>query len=173
VADELTDRQNAFIREYLKDFNATQAAIRAGYSPTSAAESGCENLIKSNIRSEIDRIIAQRAARVGISVERVLQEYARIAFFNPTTVVSVTEKGTVLITPTDELDEDDSACIAEVSSKETLFGADVKIKFHDKLRALDTLAKHLRIVNDPSVGEVVESFAEVMTAAKERARRAE
>ena len=50
----LTNKQRAFISEYLKDFNATQAALRAGYSPKTAKAIGCENLTKPDIKAEID-----------------------------------------------------------------------------------------------------------------------
>ena len=46
VADKLTPKQQQFVREYLIDFNATQAAIRAGYSPKTAQVIGAENLKK-------------------------------------------------------------------------------------------------------------------------------
>jgi phage terminase small subunit len=55
----ITDRIKNFIDEYLKDFNATQAAIRAGYSKKTAGVIGCENLKKPNIRKAIDERIKE------------------------------------------------------------------------------------------------------------------
>lgn len=52
----LTAKQEAFCQEYLKDFNATQAAIRAGYSKHTAKEMGCENLAKSYLSKRIDAL---------------------------------------------------------------------------------------------------------------------
>ncbi len=57
---QFTDKQRNFINEYPKDFNATQAAIRAGYSPRTAYIIGFENLRKPKIRAEIDRILEER-----------------------------------------------------------------------------------------------------------------
>lgn len=57
----LTNKQQAFISEYLKDFNATQAAIRAGYSEKTAYAIGHENLKKPDIAAEIQARIAERA----------------------------------------------------------------------------------------------------------------
>lgn len=56
----LTNKQAAFIREYLRDFNATQAAIRAGYSNKTAGSIGGENLQKPEISDEIKRLIAEK-----------------------------------------------------------------------------------------------------------------
>ena len=50
----LSPKRRAFISEYLKDFNGTQAAIRAGYSPTRAANTACDLLKNDIIRQEID-----------------------------------------------------------------------------------------------------------------------
>ena len=82
VEEKLTDKQRAFCIEYPKDFNATQAAIRAGYSdnPDSARNQGSELLAKPCIRAEIDRILRARedAQREEIR-SRVLEELSKIA----------------------------------------------------------------------------------------------
>lgn len=79
MADQLTPRQARFVEEYLLDLNGTQAAIRAGYSPTSAAESACEFLTDSKISAAVERGKAVRAARVGISADAVVSELAILA----------------------------------------------------------------------------------------------
>ena len=61
----MTEKQRRFVEEYLIDLNATQAAIRAGYSPDSARDIGCENLTKPNIKAAIDRAMAEGAAEPG------------------------------------------------------------------------------------------------------------
>lgn len=58
---KLTHKQRAFVDEYMKDFNATQAALRAGYSPKSARTIGPENLSKPVIDAEIERRVSERA----------------------------------------------------------------------------------------------------------------
>ena len=82
IGDTLTDKQRAFCIEYPKDFNGTQAAIRAGYSdnPDSARNEGARLLAKACIRAEIDRILRARedAQREEIRA-RVLEELAKIA----------------------------------------------------------------------------------------------
>ena len=71
----MTPKQKLFIAEYLTDFNATQAAIRAGYSKKTAAAIGAENLTKPKIKDEIDRHLKERA----MSADEVLTRLANIA----------------------------------------------------------------------------------------------
>ena len=71
---KLTNKQAAFVREYLIDLNATQAAIRAGYSKKTANEQGCQNLVKLNIAEAIAEAQEKRAKKQGIDAEWVLKE---------------------------------------------------------------------------------------------------
>lgn len=73
-------RRDLFVKEYLVDFNATQAAIRCGYSKKTARFQGCELLTKPNIRKAIAAAIEKRSLRTQITADRVLQELAIIAF---------------------------------------------------------------------------------------------
>lgn len=69
---KLTDKQKAFCEEYLIDLNATQAAIRAGYSEASAKEIGCQNLTKLNIQEVIAELQEARSKRTQIDADYVL-----------------------------------------------------------------------------------------------------
>ena len=75
----LTPKQERFIDEYLVDFNARQAAIRAGYSAKTAQPISSELLSKPIIRAEIDRRRKETAEKLNITKEQILQEYASIA----------------------------------------------------------------------------------------------
>ena len=72
MAKKLTDKQKMFVKEYLIDLNATQAAIRAGYSESTAKEIGCENLTKPNIAEAIQEAMSERSEKVEIKAEDVL-----------------------------------------------------------------------------------------------------
>ena len=141
---KLTAKQKKFVEEYLIDLNATQAAIRAGYSPDTAKEIGCENLTKPNIKAEIDKAIAERSRRTGINQDRVLRELAKIAFVNPGDVINLNQA-----TVKSDAKEEDLAAIASVKIKNipTEDGeiTEREIKLCDKLKALDLLGKHLGI----------------------------
>lgn len=135
----MTQKQKRFIEEYLIDLNATQAAIRAGYSPDTAQQTGSENLSKPVIRAQIDRAMAERSKRTGVNAERVVQELAKIAFVNATEVIDP-KTATV---KEDALPED-TAAIQSVKVK--TFGEDGlerEIKMADKIKALELLGKHL------------------------------
>ena len=144
---KLTNKQKKFIEEYLIDLNATQASIRAGYSPETAKEIGCENLTKPNIKNEIDKAIAERSRRTGINQDRVLREIAKIAFVNPSDVINFNQA-----TVKENASDDDLAVISGVKIKSipTDDGniQEREVKLYDKLKALDMLGKHLGMFTD-------------------------
>lgn len=144
---KLTPKQKAFCDEYLIDLNATQAAIRAGYSTKTAKDIGSENLAKPNIRAYIDKAIAERSKRTGINQDRIIRELARIALVNANNVIDVNSA-----TVREDASEDDTAAIASIKVKTTPFedgeGVEREIKFADKLKALELLGKHLGMFKD-------------------------
>jgi phage terminase small subunit len=72
--NKLTPKQEMFCKEYLIDLNATQAAIRAGYSPKTAKETGYENLTKPHIAEYINDMKSKREEKVEITAEGVLRD---------------------------------------------------------------------------------------------------
>lgn len=144
---KLTEKQQRFVDEYLIDLNATQAAIRAGYSVKTADVIGCENLTKPNIQQAIAEHMAERSRRTGINQDRIVLELARIAFVNIDDVVD-TETGKIL----PNASRDDLACIEGIKYKESdnQFGGSVEreVKVASKLKALELLGKHLGMWND-------------------------
>ncbi|MEW6237077.1 MAG: terminase small subunit [Candidatus Omnitrophota bacterium] len=80
TSKKLNPRQERFVKEYLLDLNASQAAIRSGYSPRTAGAIGEENLKKPEIKKAIDKALAERSARTEIDADRVVQEIGTIAF---------------------------------------------------------------------------------------------
>lgn len=139
----MTKKQKRFVEEYLIDLNATQAAIRAGYSPDTAGSIGAENLKKPEIKSRIDKAMAERSKRTGINQDRVLQELARIGFAKITDVV---DPETAEIRP--DASDDDLACIQSIKIKPNEFGTEREVKLYDKKSALVDLGKHLGLFKD-------------------------
>ena len=143
----MTQKQKRFIEEYLIDLNATQAAIRAGYSPDSAADIGSENLRKPDIRMHIDKKMAERSKRTGVNADRVVMELAKLAFVNAADVIN-TEDATLR---EDALVED-TAAIQSVKVKviptQNGEGIEREIKMADKIKALELLGKHLGMFKD-------------------------
>lgn len=75
---KLTDKQELFAREFIKDLNATQAAIRAGYSEKTARAIGCENLTKPDIQQRIAELNQERMERVQIDADYVLRQAVKL-----------------------------------------------------------------------------------------------
>lgn len=77
---ELTEKQKRFVAEYLIEANATQAAIKAGYSPRTANEQGCRLLAHVSVKEAIEKAQRKRELRTDITADRVLHELADIGF---------------------------------------------------------------------------------------------
>lgn len=135
---KLTAKQEAFCREYLIDLNGTQAAIRAGYAVRGARTHAARMLANANVQKKIGELQAERAERLEITADRVLQEIARVAFVDPASIVQVDRQGRVRVTPTGELTEGQRRAIQSVSQT----AAGLKVRLADKLRALELLARH-------------------------------
>ena len=143
----MTPKQALFIQEYLIDLNATQAAIRAGYSKKTAKQIGQENLTKPDVKKAIDEAISERWKRTEITQDRVLKELARIAFADPRNVFEWGPGG-VTLRDSASLSDDDAAAVAEVSQTITDSGGSTKGKMYDKQRALELLGRHLGMFTD-------------------------
>ncbi len=135
-------RRERFVLEYLTDLNSTQAAIRAGYSQKNADVEGPRLLGNAGVAAAIAAAQAERAKRLEITADRVLQEYARIAFANMVDYVEFGADG-VTIKNMDGLTPDQTAAIVEVSQTTTQSGGSIRFKLHDKLAALAAISKHL------------------------------
>lgn len=140
---KLTAKQQRFCDEYLIDLNATQAAIRAGYSPKTACEQASRLLANVKVQDEIAREMAERSKRTGINQDRVLMEIAKMAFVNIDDVIDL-NTAEVKQTAT----KDDLACIQAVKIKPTEFGTEREIKLCDKKSNLELLGKHLGMFKD-------------------------
>src|SRR6185312_9125276 len=76
-------RRTRFVKEYLIDQNATRAAIAAGYSEKTAEVQGSRLLSDAKVRAEVDAANDKVNAKLDLTVERVKQEIARLAFYDP------------------------------------------------------------------------------------------
>ncbi|MDF2649561.1 MAG: terminase [Paenibacillus sp.] len=164
VNEELTDRQRIFCLYYVKSFNATQAAIKAGYASDSAHVRGYELVRNSKVSDEIKRIKGNMANALFVDAMDVLNKYAAIAFadikdyvdFGQQDVPLMTKKGPVLNHDGEMMmtkqsfvafrnaDEVDGTIISEV--KEGKDG--ISVKLHDKMKALEVLTKYLDLLPD-------------------------
>lgn len=166
----MTPKKQRFVDAYLVEPNATKAAIAAGYSAKTATQAGSRLLTDVDIRAAIGVANEKRAAKAGVSAERVIAELAKIGFSDIRKLVrwrsNVTAMGAdpdtdepvmnvcneVVLTDSHQIDDDTAGAISEISqSKE---GA-LKVKLHDKLGALDKLGKHLGLFAEPEAPPAV------------------
>lgn len=183
----LTDKQKRFCDEYLIDLNATQAAIRAGYSPKTAEQTASRLLRNVKVQEYIAKRQKELSRSTEITQERVIKELALIAFSNNADYAHVVEKKmqveaggalvdvldkdgnpvmyrTVEPVLTEELTEEQKRALAVIKK-----GRDgLEVKSCDKVKALELLGKHLGIftdkieanVNDTTRSELQELLAQ-------------
>ena len=131
---KLTDKQTAFVREYLVDLNATQAAIRAGYSERTASRIGPQLLGKTCVREAIEKAQAKRARRVEVTQDYVLSNLVEV-------VERTMQWAPVLDRKGEQVTDEEGRAVWTFDAK----GAN---------RALELLGKHLGIFTDKIRAEV-------------------
>lgn len=153
----LTPKQSTFVDEYLVDLNATQAAIRAGYSKKTARVIGAQNLTKLNIQVALKEAMDERARATGVTAESVLRQCRDLSFSDirelftksgqlipvhelSDAVAAAVQSVEVVVRATGETDDDGNREVEHVH----------KIRLVDKRASLDMLFKHLGLYNDAS-----------------------
>jgi phage terminase small subunit len=144
---KLTAKQAAFVAEYLKDLNGTQAAIGAGYSPKTAAVIAVENLIKPNVKAAIDEAMGERIQRTKIDADWVLTRLAAEAEADLANLYD--ENGRLLpvkewpliwrqglVAGVDTLEE---------KSDGVTIGTTMKLKLSDRVRRLELIGRHIGV----------------------------
>jgi phage terminase small subunit len=171
----LTPKQARFVAEYLVDLNATQAAIRAGYSQDTAGSIGSEHLTKPEIAEAVAAGKAKQLKSSDISAARVLEELRRLAFIDMRGYYD--DLGN--LKGIHELNDEQGAALAgmEVIIKNAQAGDGVtdtihKFKVWDKTRALEMLAKHFKLLTDVMKIEDANALEGKLTAARNRLAKA-
>lgn len=141
----MTPKQERFVEEYLIDLNATQAATRAGYSKDTAHVIGHENLSKPEIAAAIAERRQKLAANAEVTQERIVAEYARMAFYDPAALAGAPMAG-----PEDipNLPEDVRRAIVGWGWDKA---GNFVLKLADKGAALTNLGRHLGMFTDKLV----------------------
>lgn len=143
----LSNQQELFCAEYVASHNATEAAEKAGYSKKTAYSQGNRLLKNAEIRARIAELEKGAYEAIGVTVEKVARELARIAFADATAYAKVedTEEGQMVrLTPTKELSPDQRAAISCI--KQGKFG--IEVQTYDKTKALELLGRYLAMFTD-------------------------
>jgi phage terminase small subunit len=153
IQRKLTAKQKEFCKEYLKDLNAYQAALRAGYAEKTAVVHSARMLGDVRIKAYLQELNHEREQRTQITQDRVLLELARIAFADPSDYVEVLEvpviddqppAQVVEVKPTARVPKDKRAAIAGIKQGRS----GIEVKLHDKVKALELIGKHLAMFTD-------------------------
>lgn len=150
----MTPKQQRFVQEYLIDLNATQAAIRAGYSQKTAEVQGCRLLRNAKVAEAIQAGRNALNTQSAVTRERVLQRLAAIGFSDLRKLYD--EQGQ--LRSIRELDDEVAASIAGVETEELFAGSGKereqighvrKVKRWDPVKALELLGRHLGLWQEP------------------------
>lgn len=171
----LTPKQQRFVAEYLKDLNAKQAAIRAGYSKRSAEFQGSKLLADSKVSQAVSEGKAQQLETAKLSAARVLEELRRLAFIDIRSFFDEHDN----LKPVHELTADQGSALAsmEVIIKNAEAGDGKtdrvhKFKVWDKSRSLEMLAKHFALLTDVVKVEAEDALIATLLAGRKRAAAA-
>lgn len=169
---DLTEKQRIFCERYCTHWNATKAAIEAGYSEKTANEQGSQNLTKLSVREYIKFIKDNAFEFAGISALRNAQELAKVAYGSGADI----RKAWKDLKQWEELPDEVKATIAEVTTTtRTVIGFEqvaeletVKIKQYDKLKALEMLNRMggfnaAEKIDHSTLGEKIEKKVIVFT----------
>ena len=145
---ELNTKQKRFCREYVKDWNGTQSAIRAGYSEETARQIGCKLLTKINVKAEIKKVCDEL---LGTEAEQlryfVLNGLKSIAETDITNVINVIDGHTEIL-DTCTLDARTRSAIEEISESTSKEGGSIKVKMHSKTKAFELLGRYAGMFTD-------------------------
>jgi len=162
---KLTGKQQFFVAEYQKDWNATRAALSAGYTKKNPSEMGYLLLQIPLVKEAIQRGIHERLRRVGVHSERILTEIARVGFSD--TRLLFREDGS--LKPPSEWDDATAASVSGMDVSEIKgkgreqVGEMKRVKMYDKVKALELLSKHLGIIGDKSHDDKDDDIERVLT----------
>lgn len=169
----MTPRQRLFVREYLRDLNATRAAIRAGYSKASATTEGPRLLDNAGVRQAIDSALADRELRVEAKADEVLREL--LAFARTDIRDAFDENGRLLAVH--EMPEHVAKAISSVKVFEEFEGAGKdrvqvgevrEVKFWDKSKALELLGRHLKMFAEKHEFEAGDKLMQLLGASTKK-----
>lgn len=159
---ELTEKQRLFVAEYLTDFNATRAAMSAGYSKNTAMEQGSRLLRNVKVQAEIKQQTEVLFDSIGLTQQRILMDYMKIAGADVSNYLTFGQREVPVMTMYGPLKDEDGNVVMktvnyvdfkESSEVDTSLISEVKlgkdgasIKLYDKMKAMDILARYEKII---------------------------
>lgn len=160
MAKGLTRKQQLFVAEYLVDLNATRAYVAAGYSPKGAEAGAARLLANVKVAAEIGKKTGKRLEKLEISADRVLQEIAKLAFYDPgdffeddgslKRIQDLNANTRMALAGIEVTELFEGKDVPDGAQQKTVYGLLKKIKLADKGVNLERLGKHLKLFTDKS-----------------------
>lgn len=174
LARKSTIRQQLFAREYVIDLNGTRAAIAAGYSAKGADVAASHLLDNPRVKKQIDGLLSKRASRLEITSERILEELAKLAFFDSRAIWNADGS----LKPVTEWDDASAAALAGIEH-EKLFehfgggnakhvGTTVKVKMLPRTDALRMLGQYRKLFTEKVEVTADSALVEALAAGRKR-----
>jgi phage terminase small subunit len=163
----LTQKEERFCQEYLIDLNQTQAAIRAGYSDKGIRQVAHKLMMNADIQARISLLKKKREERTEITADRVLQQFCDIADYRIEDIMDF-DGEECIFKPMSEWTKAARVAVSAVKQTtetrriglEEIKTVKVEFKTDDRIKALDSMARHLGIY------ENFQTIDQVLTAAK-------
>ena len=137
MAAELNPRQSSFVAEYVKDPNATQAAIRAGYSKRSAQQTSARLMSNDVVREAIMAALRTRTERTGIDAAWLLSRLGELADVDVTSIMTMDARGRLKLKPIEDMTDASRRLIASAK--------DGEVKLLDRLKVLELIGRHVNV----------------------------
>jgi phage terminase small subunit len=146
---KLSAKRQRFVEEYLVDLNGAQAAIRAGYSPTTAKVTASRLLTDDNVAAAVAALRAKLSKKLEATAERVIAELALLGFSNLADFYRKDAAGNLVVNADALLDRAKAAAVAQLDLVTAADGTQtIKLKLADKKSALVELGKHLGLFGE-------------------------
>lgn len=175
---KLTPKQELFCLEYLKDLNATQAAIRAGYSKKTAKEIGYEHLTKPHIETHLQSLNEKRFKKVEKEGQVVIDELLTLATSDLQNYVDVAEGGGITVKTFEDMPKGASKALSSITEKRTIkenedgstsVNSQTTIALWDKNKALANLGRHYKLFTDKIEVGPSDTLSDLLKQSRERA----
>ena len=140
------DQHERFCQEYIIDLNGTKAAIRAKFSEKTARSKASQLLTKVNIQDRIAELKAQRAKRMEIIQDRVLEELAILGYSNIKDYIKSSTDGLIVFKDMDTITEEQARAIEAI--KVNVKEGKIEFKLHSKTKTLEMICRHLGMFVD-------------------------
>jgi phage terminase small subunit len=173
----MTNKQSLFVTEYTVDFNGTQAAIRAGYSPKSARVTASQHLTNPAIQAKIENTLAKRMENIEYSANKVLEQLSLIGFAKNGDFFKRDENGKLIDPPEIDLEKLAAHPVGELTFGKVATGKDgpiigvKKFKPPNVISGLELLGKYHKLWTDRIEHDIADDLIERLNEGRRRAAK--